>query len=69
MREYAKNGNLDELVAILETKIANLDAADTAVSKHAKLRASFYLDTRTYMAVVSPIDQRWLLGSRCCDDR
>ena len=37
VREYAKNGNLDKLMAILETKIANLDAADTAVSEHAKL--------------------------------
>ena len=47
MREYAKNGKLDKLMAILEAKIANLDAADTAVSEHAKLKAS-YLDTRTH---------------------
>ena len=47
VREYAKNGNLDKLVAFLEAKIANLDAADTAVSEHAKLKAS-YLDTRSH---------------------
>ena len=47
MREYAKNGNLDKLMAILETKIANLDARDTAVSEHAKLKAS-YLNTRAH---------------------
>ena len=40
MREYANNGNLDKLMAILETKIANLDAGDTAVSEHANLKAS-----------------------------
>ena len=52
MREYAENGNLDKLMAILETKIANLDAADTAVSEHAKLRDS--TSTLAHMAVVSP---------------
>ena len=47
VREYAKNGKLDKLMAILEAKIANLDAADITVSEHAKLKAS-YLDTRTH---------------------
>ena len=41
VREYAKNGNLDKLMAILEAKIANLDAADTAVSMHGKLKATY----------------------------
>ena len=48
VREYAKNGNLDKLMAILEAKIANLDAADTAVSKHAKLKASYLEHSHTY---------------------
>ena len=52
VREYAKDGNLDKLMAILEAKIANLDAADTAVSKHAKLKDS--TSTLAHMAVVSP---------------
>ena len=48
MREYAKKGNLDKLMAILETKIANLDAADTAVSMHGKLKATYLEHSHTY---------------------
>ena len=48
VRQCAENGNLDKLMAILETKIANLDAADTEVSEHAKLKASYLEHSHTH---------------------
>ena len=43
MRKYAEDGKLDKLMAILEAKIANLDAADITVSEHANLKTTLGL--------------------------